>query len=279
MVLERTARESQSAGNESYYEEFLRLTPHQREDFVASIEVIDEVASAGSIVEDLGRAVRRSVSANRRVAMIERLRGWWHQRVLTHLEAVAVGTVDRIQAVELEQKLLTIADELRDENLPIDVLDFPEPTEAEVSEDDRIFVAQLRLMALHSKRLRKCIYDHNRAFAQRSIWQRERLLNVGELIHYDRELIEEWERYFLPLGDEDDASSSEEDMKRQAQERFQRLETSALPRIRRDVQAGFVANGSLHILADRLEIGWHPKWLSHLQHRLAEVRETGGEVA
>jgi hypothetical protein len=88
------------------------------------------------------------------------------------LDAVARGLPDRIGAGELESELLELADALRDENLPIDVLDMPEPTDQEVSESDRIFVAQLRLMALGSQRLRKCIYDHNRAFAQRSRWQR-----------------------------------------------------------------------------------------------------------
>jgi hypothetical protein len=51
--------------------------------------------------------------------------------------------------------------------------------------------------------LDKCIYDHNRAFAQRSRWQRDRLLEVGELSRYDRELKEAWERFFLPIGDDD----------------------------------------------------------------------------
>ena len=108
--------------------------------------------------------------------LVDRLRGWWHKRAIAHLDAVARGLPDRISAAELEDELLEIADALRDENLPIDVLDMAEPTEQEVSESDRIFVAQLRLVALGSERLRKCIYDHNRAFAQRSRWQRDRLL-------------------------------------------------------------------------------------------------------
>jgi hypothetical protein len=59
MALERTARESQSATNRPYYEVFLGLDPDQRQAFVDSVEVIDEVASAGSVVDDLMRAVRR----------------------------------------------------------------------------------------------------------------------------------------------------------------------------------------------------------------------------
>ena len=179
---------------------------------------------------------------------------------------------DRIGAGELESELLEIADALRDENLPIDVLDMPQPTEQEVSESDRIFVAQLRLVALSSERLRKCIYDHNRAFAQRSLWQRDRLLEVGELGRYDRELKEAWERYFLPVG-EDDAEPRRGAMLRLARERFAELDRSDLAPIRRDVREGWVARGSLHVIADRLEIGWHPEWLEHLRDRLGEVRD------
>jgi hypothetical protein len=278
-TLERTARESENQENRTYYDAFLALDPDERQAFVASIEVIDQAAGAGAVDDELMRAVRRSATPKYRPSVVERLRGWWHGRVILQLEKVAGGEADRISSAELEERLLSIADELRDENLPIDVLDFPQPTEDEVSADDRIFVAQLRLIALHSRRLRKCIYDHNRAFAQRANWQRERLLNIGELDRYDKELIEEWERFFLPVGEDDDEFMSEDDVKRVARERFQGLDTSDLPRIRRDVRAGFIANGSLHVLADRLTIGWHPKWLEHLRDRLNEVRDTPEQAA
>ena len=101
--------------------------------------------------------------------------------MIAHLDAIARGQPHRIGAGELESKLLEIAEALRDENLPIDVLGMAEPTEQEVSESDRLFVAQLRLVAMSSERLRKCIYDHNCAFAQRSRWQRDRLVDVGEI--------------------------------------------------------------------------------------------------
>jgi hypothetical protein len=130
----------------------------------------------------LERAVRKSVKPQRRAALVDRLRGWWHKRVIAHLDVIARGQDDRITVGELEGELLELADTLRDENLPIDVLDMVEPTDQEVSESDRIFVAQLRLVALGSERLRKCIYDHNRAFAQRSLWQRDQLLEVASWV-------------------------------------------------------------------------------------------------
>ena len=278
-ALERTARESQSEANKSYYEAFLGLSPENRKVLLDRVDVIDEMADVASVADDLMRAVRKSVIPRRRTALVERLRGWWHARAIAHLDAVANGRADRITAAELEERLLAIADTLRDENLPIDVLDFPQPSEQEISKDDRIFVAQLRLIAMGSQRMRKCIYDHNRAFAQRSLWQRDRLLEVGELGRYDAELIEAWERFFVPLSDEPGEEITEKELRAAALTAFGELDQSDLAPIRRDVRSGFIARGSLHVIADRLEIGWHPKWIEHLQHRLAEARDTGERAA
>ena len=239
------------------------------------VEIVDGAAPAGDIQPLLERAVRKSVKPQRRAPLVDRLRGWWHKRAIAHLHAIATGQRDRITSAELESELLELADALRDENLPIDVLDMVEPTDQEVSESDRIFVAQLRLVALGSERLRECIYDHNRAFAQRSRWQRDRLLEIGELSRYDRELKEAWERFFLPLTDNDGSEDNvdEETIRQEARERFAELDRSDLAPIRREVREGWVARGSLHVIADRLEIGWHPQWLEHLRDRLGEVRD------
>ena len=278
-ALERTARESQSEANKPYYQTFLGLSSEDRKGLLDRVDVIDQMPDVASVVDALTRAVRKSVIPRRRAALVERLRGWWHGRAIAHLDAIANGREDRITAAELEERLLAIADTLRDENLPIDVLDFPQPSEQEVSEDDRIFVAQLRLIAMGSQRMRKCIYDHNRAFAQRSLWQRDRLLEVGELGRYDAELIEAWERFFVPLSDEPGEEITEEQLKAAALNAFGELDQSDLAPIRRDVRSGFIARGSLHVIAERLEIGWHPKWLEHLQHRLAEARDTDERAA
>lgn len=244
-VLERTACESTSAANADFYTSFLALDSESRSSLLARIEVIDGTVPAAEIQPALERAVRKSVKPQRRPALVDRLRGWWHQRAIVHLDAVARQRWDRITAGELEGQLLEIADSLRDENLPIDVLGMPSPTTQEVSDNDRIFVAQLRLVAMASGRLRKCIYDHNRAFAQRSIWQRDRLLELGELGRYDEELKEAWERFFLPVDEESEIDENEKS--RVARARFVDLERSDLATIRRDVRQGWVARGSLHV--------------------------------
>ena len=82
--LERTARESTSAGNADFYDSFLRLTPEQRRALLDRVEVFDAMLPVGEVQPLLERAVRKSVKPQRRSALVIRLRGWWHGGAITH---------------------------------------------------------------------------------------------------------------------------------------------------------------------------------------------------
>jgi hypothetical protein len=177
----------------------------------------------------------------------------------------ADGKSDWIDLAEIEDRLLSIAQSLRDDNLPLDYGNEPEPTKGEVDKDDRVFVEQLQLILLHHERIRQAVYDHNRALLQRSRWQREQLLAIGELDNCDRRLMEEWRRVFVPLEEpSSDVDISDEEKCRDAQQLYLKLQEHSLPEIRNEVRSGYVPFGSLYILADRLQIGWHPDWIDLL---------------
>lgn len=268
--LETVARTSENQAHQSYYEAFLEIGDESRLELLSRVTLIDGIPAVADLALELELAVRKSTKAAHRAALVERLRGWWFPKVYDHLERVASGQRDRIVSGEVESKLLHLSQQLRDDDLPIDFYDMPEPSEGEVADDERVFVHQLRLIALGSKRLRQCIYDHNRAFAQRSRWEREKLLNVGELKDYETRLKEEWRRFCLPDTD-DEGEDDEQTVQARARERFLQLDRSTLPRIRTHVAAEYVANGSLHILSDRLEIGWHPAWLERIRAILPDL--------
>jgi len=103
--LERVARESTNAASATYRIAFLALSPAQRTALLQRVEVIDHAATAADIQPALERAVRKSVKAQRRSALVDRLRGWWHKRAIALLDAVARGEADRIGAAELEAEL------------------------------------------------------------------------------------------------------------------------------------------------------------------------------
>ena len=169
---------------------------------------------------------------------------------------------------EIEDHLHRIAQSLRNENLPLDYKSEPKPAQDEVDEDSRIFVQQLQFVRLNRIRIRDAVYDHNRAFRQRSRWQREELLDIDELNEYDQLLTEEWRRLFLPLGEDDDESETSEEKKiKSAQERYGIIQRHALPELRPEMSKSYVPIGSLHMLADKLKIGWHPEWRQKFEHR------------
>ncbi|MGC0274863.1 ABC-three component system protein [Pseudactinotalea sp. Z1739] len=285
VAMQKLDKVASAAGNESsrpYYTKYLELREEQRQGLLTRVTVLDAAVDAATLTDALVGTVRKATTGPRRGPLIERLRGWWHGRAMTHLTRIAQGETDWIDLEEIEQRLLHIAQTLRDDNLPLDYGDVPQPTEQELNEDDRIFVEQLRIILLHHDRIRQAVYDHNRAFLQRSRWQREQLLNVGELDSYDRRLIEEWNRVFLPVGElsANDTEITDADKQRRAQELYVAIQQRDLPEIRRDVRSGYIPLGSLHILADRLQIGWHPDWVQLLRHRLNEVSSaTAGQGA
>jgi len=273
--LDAVARAAGNAASADYYERYLALNETQRTDLLERVIVLDAAATGEQITEKLVATVRKATVQQRRGPLVDRLRGWWHGRAMAHLTKVARGEADWIDIREIEDQLHLIAQSLRDDNLPLDYDNEPEPTSEEVASDDRVFVEQLQVILLHHERIRQAVYDHNRAFLQRSRWQREQLLAIGELDSYDRRLMEEWKRVFLPLEEPDgDDAISDDDKRKFARKTYARLQERTLPEIRVEVRSGYIPLGSLHILADRLQIGWHPDWLDLLKHRLAEVQAT-----
>lgn len=273
--LDAVAKAGGNKGSAAYYKKYLALSDEERLNLLGRVTVLDGALDASKLTEGLVASVRKAIVAQRRLALVERLRGWWHGRALSHLTLIAEGKSDWIQLSEVEERLLSIAQSLRDDNLPLDYADQPEPIQGEVDDDDRIFVEQLKIILLHHERIRQAVYDHNRAFLQRSRWQREQLLTLGELESYDRRLLEEWKRAFLPLDEPaEDEELSDDDKRHKARQLYGSLQERALPEIRSGVRSGYLPLGSLHILADRLQIGWHPDWIDHLRHRLGEVDES-----
>lgn len=270
--LDAVATRAGNAASADYYSKYLSLDEERRTELLSKVVVIDSAATSEKITDQLRASVRKATIATRRGSLVERLRGWWHGRAMSHLDKVARGEEDWIEMQEIETQLHLIAQSLRDDNLPLDYENEPEPTSEQVRNDDRVFVEQLKLILIHHERIRQAVYDHNRAFLQRSRWLREELLAIDDLNKYDRNLIEEWRRVFSPL-EEPQEDTTDDEKRRSARESYGRLQERTLPAIRPEVRSGYVSFGSLHILADRLEIGWHPDWVELLKRRLDEAEK------
>ncbi|BAQ67800.1 hypothetical protein NHU_00631 [Rhodovulum sulfidophilum] len=218
-------------------------------------------------ITDLDRELRREIwSAARqqhREALLSRLEGWWYGRVVNQLRS---SPVEPILSEELQLKLDDLRDQFHQDALPIDEEIFDVGVDLSPYAESH-FVQQLELSGVNKRRILRAVQDFYRAFAQRSRWIREDLLELGELGRYERRLTEEWEIVFEQIADEVGADAAEETSRQAAQRLCKWVEDADIP-IRPRISERSLTRGSLHMLADEMRVGWHPHFRERLRHLL-----------
>lgn len=270
--LEQTAHTSTSQTNLTAYKSYLEKAPEERKSFIEHVFVIDRAPDVSDLDKFLKTEVFYASSREHQDAFLEYLEGWWFRRTLEQLQKLNGG--DRISSEELEAQMADLRDQFRRDSLPIadDLLNYQLDDETAKSHRDFPFVQQIKLATRHTTRITSAIQDYYRAFEQRSRWQRQDLLFVGDLKSYEKRLVEEWELLFAAIEDKLGEKPSEEEKKAAAQEALSWAETGSVKaRIRFEVSEPFITRGSLHILANELRVGWHPDFRSRLEHLLGKV--------
>jgi hypothetical protein len=258
------ARSSKSVTNKSAYEALEQLDPAARTALVNNIFVFDGEERVANLPALIEREILVAADPQHLAGFRERLEGWWFNRVITHLDDIERVP---ISAEELNIRIGDLREQYHRDSLPIDFL-FAEPDDVDVDNDTRMFVHQLRLIAINNSRIESAIRDYYRAFEQRSRWIREDLLHIGELDAYERRLVEEWKRYRAILDDELPVATDAE--KAEFGRRFYRwVELDAKFPIRPRCEEDYVMRGSFHILADGHRVGWHPEFIERLKHLMA----------
>lgn len=245
-----TGAESTKAGREA----FKNLQASQRLNLLDRIWVLD----SEPLIDDLDhrlasrlRFVRPSKVDYVRESLVE----WWYRRCAESLSGKTPGP---IASAEIELKIEAIGDALSMDNLPVDV---SEPGDDELGDfANRHFARQLSLLPVSSARVLQAAKDYMQAFTQRSRWLGSELLTVGDLVDYERLLIDEWRRRFNVMCDELGTAAAEEEMQREAKALYKWVELEADFPIRPRCTAGFVTRGSFQILSDQLRVGWHPNF-------------------
>ncbi|BAZ25527.1 hypothetical protein NIES4073_64320 [Kalymmatonema gypsitolerans NIES-4073] len=271
LALEKLLEVANKSNNESLtksFEAFKALDNTQQQLLIDSIQIID---SSPDIIDITPKIKEKLIAVRRehRDGVYERLEGWWFAQVVKHLRD---DSVNFISGFEVRDKICEINDQFKPDALPIDFFDLEIPEQPDISEDNRRFVAQLKEIAVHNKRIEKAILDYYKAFEQRSRWAREELLFGGEIEQYEKKLIDEWERYMLALQDEmSNSDDNELEYKKIGRKLFNWMEQEADIRIRSQVTEPYVMRGSYHILADQKlpRVHWHPKFLERLTQLLA----------
>jgi hypothetical protein len=237
------------------------LTAAELADFYGRITIADATMRITEIPSAVINQHLRTIRRESRLFLFERLEGWWMDQAIQMLAGERTAP---ISGVEVSDKLSAMAEEYRNDNLPITFRQ-RQPDEIDVAKDPRLFVEQLRVLDLTTARLRAAIIDYYRAFEQRS----------NEIEEYEDRLIDYWPRYrdvaFERLDDDTDDGAclaAGRELYRWAE-----METTFL-RIRERVTEPYVVRGTFHMLANarpQPHVHWHPRFLAQLARILGKA--------
>lgn len=254
-ALRTTAAESENESLQPAFKAFLDLSEADAKSLISRVHLLPQshnIEDAGDKIRAIARYAAREEHLD---AFVERLEGWWNARcieqLLEHSPQVVTG-------VEFDGFISDLRDQFRGDNLPIDedvLTDYPEVSEFL----DHMFCKQLDLIDIAPSRIAIAVREFHRAFVQRSRWSHRGLIEFGELGRYENRLREEWEIIFEQKKDELGPAAAEANMLNVAKAVYNWAETVTCP-IRPACTEGFVSRGTLHKLADDLEIGWHPEF-------------------
>lgn len=176
---------------------------------------------------------------------------------------------DCISSKELQMKISDTRDLFMLDNLPDD---FPDPLVIDESEivnyEEKIFIKQLKLIAIKSNSLRNAISDFRRAFEQRSKWLRDNLIGIDEYDRFDKQLYDYWNNIFALMKDDCDGLT-EQELEKAGKAFYEEYYIKKTPayKIRNNFQPQYLTRGSCHMLADEKRIGWHPNFQEKLQEQ------------
>jgi hypothetical protein len=259
-----TVATSTNMSNKDAYRDFTALAPEDQAALLAAVTVIDASPNVLDVRGKIESELRLTVRSKHLVPFTDRLEGWWYGRVVQNLAHKDSGV---ILARELRSQIDDLREQFLHDNLPVDFENVFPGEDVVKAMLGKPFVEQLRLVALADARIRHAVTDYYRAFEQRSRWLREDLLLVGDLEQYEKHLVEEWERAFERI--KQNHEGEEEPKKAVAGRAVFDWAESANIYIRPQCQQPYIHRGSFQILADKLKIGWHPEFLTRLEHLLS----------
>lgn len=222
-LLDQARADSTNKSNKAAYEAWDKLDTTQRRDLLARVQVFDAGPNMEQATAQLIGLASLAVGHEHAEVFVERLDGWFLQRVVPQLRGRSAGAVTGLEfdAVFSERR-----NEFRPGSLPIDdkIVDLDE-TDGE--HRDKTFVHQLHLAGMSGRRVHHAVRDYLRAFTQRSRWSSDNLLRPGELGKYERRLLEEWEIRFDAMCDELGDQAAEETKLREAKLIYRWVEQDA----------------------------------------------------
>lgn len=263
-LLKEVSEKSNNKRHIPYYKAFSSLDENLIKKLLDNVLVVDGSSNIIDVEKELIRDLRYSCLPKYQDLIFERLEGWWFKKAI---EALCSDEPIYVSQSQVRSYIVSVSKEYYPDNLPIDIMDFNEINDEELSPNDKIFYEQLRLIGMGSNRMRIALRDYYRSFKQRANWVRNDLLYVNELDDYERRLIDEWQHCFYAMQDnfnENKSEVKEETKMKCGKELFTKIEEKDI-RIRDKCSDAFVMRGSYHILSNQLKVGWHIDFYERLK--------------
>jgi len=263
MILLEVARTSVSEKNLPIYKKFLALSKQTRRRLLDAIVVNDKCPRVLELDESLQEEIWTACERSKVEQFLIYLEGWWYKRVL---KSINDSNYSLILGEELESKINGLREEFKIDSLPIHE-DLKTVDVDKKLYEDFVFVHQLKIINVTSRRVAIAINNYYRAFEQRSRWMREDLILVGDIEDYEKGLVEEWNTRFETMKENLGEKPSEERKIEAARAIYAWIEQEANFPIRPHCQENFITRGSYHILSDRSQVGWHVEF----KERIASI--------
>ena len=263
--MQNICKEQNNQTNQKGYSAFLNLSSEQQIKLINNIYIIDASLSIEETLKAIKEELKYSAPVGKINSFIEKIEGWWFQQCILLL----TRKKDCISSKELQMKISDTRDLFMLDNLPDD---FPDPLAIDESEivnyEEKIFIKQLKLIAIKSNSLRNAISDFRRAFEQRSKWLRDNLIGIDEYDRFDKQLYDYWNNIFALMKDDCDGLT-EQELEKAGKAFYEEYYIKKTPayKIRNNFQPQYLTRGSCHMLADEERIGWHPNFQEKLQEQ------------
>ena len=263
--MQNICKEQNNQTNQKGYSAFLNLSSEQQIKLINNIYIIDASLSIEETLKAIKEELKYSAPVGKINSFIEKIEGWWFQQCILLL----TRKKDCISSKELQMKISDTRDLFMLDNLPDD---FPDPLAIDESEivnyEEKIFIKQLKLIAIKSNSLRNAISDFRRAFEQRSKWLRDNLIGIDEYDRFDKQLYDYWNNIFALMKDDCDGLT-EQELEKAGKAFYEEYYIKKTPayKIRNNFQPQYLTRGSCHMLADEKRIGWHPNFQEKLQEQ------------
>ncbi len=266
-ILKKTCITSKNKDHKKYHEAFLNAGEITVKCLLNQIYIVDSASNIIEVEKVFRKHIRYTCVPKHEDQICERLEGWWYRKAI---EALCSDTPVFVTQSQVRSFIVSVHQEYSEDNLPIDIFDIETLQEGDLSDNEKVFFEQLKLISLGSRRMQIALRDYYCAFKQRANWVRNDLLYVNELEKYEQRLIDEWEHAFAAMEDDlaEFNGATEDEKAKAGRMLFSDIEKRDI-RIRPKCQEAFVMRGSFHMLANQLKVGWHIDFYDRLKKLLA----------